>query len=183
MQIISAGNWTASGMVDYAADSVTLACDVKVAEGAVAVSPGAASGTNVVTLAEGTSIDLLGGSVGGLILSGSGVAQGGTLANPVLRPAFNAEWTSTNGVVTLAADCAVSGSLLVDLGRDESAPVLPPYPRGVLVARYAGSTPPDVSAWNVLAVGGATGLRGKFTAADGEILMDVDFPSTVIIFR
>ena len=33
------------------------------------------------------------------------------------------------------------------------------------------------------AVGGAKGLRGKFTAADGEILMDVQFTFTVITFR
>lgn len=176
-------NWSGGAAVAYAADPVTLACDVKVAEGGLAISPGAASGTNLVTLAAGTTLDLLGGSVGGLILSGSGTISGGTLAAPVLRPAFDAAWQSTNGVVTLAADCAVSGKLLVDLGRGAENPLLPPYPRDILVARYAGDTSPDVSAWNVLATGGAKGFRGKFAAADGEIRMTVTFPSTVIVIR
>ncbi len=176
-------NGSDSCAVVYEDDSVTLACDVMVAEGDLAVSPGAASGTNTITLAEGTSLDLTDGTVGGLILSGAGTVGGGTLDAPVLKPAFNSEWTSTNGVLTLAADCAVSGILRVDLGCTAESPLLPPYPRQVLVAQYEGDTAPDVTEWNIVRSSGTRGLRSEFTAEDGEIVLTVRNPSTLIIFH
>ena len=109
--------------------------------------------------------------------------SGGTLDAPVLKPAFNAQWISTNGVVTLAADCAVNGKLRVDVGRTAGNPLLAPYPRDILVALYADSTPPDVTQWNILRTDGTEGLRGIFVAANGEIRMTVKNPSTVLVFR
>lgn len=178
-------NWnqTLGGAEPCADDAVTLACDVTVAEGALEVAPGAASGTNVVTLTAGTSLNLNGEAVSGLVLAGAGTVAGGTLQDPVLKPAFDAAWASANGVLTLASDCAVSGRLRVDLGYEAETPLPAPYPTDVLVARYQGATPPDVADWGVLRTAGTRGLRGVFTAADGEIRMTVKNPFTLILLH
>jgi hypothetical protein len=121
--------------------------------------------------------------VSGLILAGAGTVAGGTLQDPVLNPAFDAAWASANGVLTLASDCAVSGRLRVDLGYEAETPLPAPYPTDVLVARYQGATPPDVADWGVLRTAGTRGLRGVFTAADGEIRMTVKNPFTLILLH
>jgi len=155
--------WQDDAIVPCADDAVTLACDVTVSEGELAVSPCAASGTNLVTLAAGTTLDLRGQTVGGLVLAGEGTVRNGTLSKAVLRVAPQ----GSDAVITLSSDVTCK-DCLVDLGTNVEVP----YPQGLLVAKYAGAAP-QVAGWKVLRRADSTKLRGNFTAADGEVRVDV----------
>jgi len=166
--------WTSGKITPYAADSVTLACDVSVQEGTLAVSPGAASGTNVITLAASSSLDLRAAAVDNLVLAGAGTVANGTLVAPV----FRVDPAGTEPVVTLAADAAVSGAAEVDVG----AALPPPYPQALVVAHYAG-TAPSVASWKIARHPGSPRLRGAFTAANGNVSVKITHPSTLISVR
>lgn len=73
-------------------------------------------------------------------------------------------WTAQSTPVF--SDCAFSGIVRVDLGRDAADALSLPY-RSLAVARYTG-TAPDVSKWRLV----GTGIRrtqGTFTASDGVV--------------
>ena len=135
--------------------------------------------TGVLDVSEGiVSFDGL--SVAGMRLKGSGTVSGGTLASCTYKVAME-----DGGNVPEALDfsgVAFAGRTKVDLGRAEETALSKPYASDVLVATYSGSAP-DVSGWRVVNTG-VPGLVGSFTAANGEIRMDLtETTSTVIFFR
>lgn len=169
----TAARYTSSGSVART-NPVTLDCDVEVAEGEIAVSPNAANGTNRVTLAAGTAVDLRGAAVNRLVLAGKGTVRNGTLEAPILCASAD----DADSAVTLGADVTLSGRVQIDLGNALAAP----YPQGVVVARYAGEAP-NLTTWRLYNRPGATKLRGAFTAENGEVRVNVYRSGAVVILR
>ena len=85
--------------------------------------------------------------------------------------------TSSNSL--MFANCTFGGGVKVDLGRTAETALARPFPQNVLVARYTGAAP-DVAGWRLVGTG-VKGVRGKFTAANGEVRMDVEPAGVMLI--
>ncbi|MDD4017186.1 MAG: hypothetical protein PHV28_04495 [Kiritimatiellae bacterium] len=121
---------------------------------------------------------------GGVLSNGVAFAGSGTLSgifpSPVLNVALGENGASTESF--LFADATFSGTTQVDFGRTAENPLVPPYPRNVVVARYSGPQP-DVGGWKIRGTG-STKLQGAFRAANGEVLVNVLPPSgTAVLLK
>ena len=122
----------------------------------------------------------LGGGVTakGLRLAGAGSVTGGTFENTTLIAPLGDSGAVT-GAVPVIAGATFTGRTRIDLAR--TTPIAGHYPENVLVATYAGAAP-DVSQWKIVNAG-TPGLAAAFTAADGEIRMDMSERGFVLIVR
>jgi hypothetical protein len=113
---------------------------LSIEEGAATAAPGSMKDGADVSMAAGTSLDLLGGTAQGMVVSGAGTLANGTLAAPTLKLDVPNDPSET-AVPTIAADVAVTGRLTIDVGRTAQRPlavgvVLP-------VAVWASGTDPS----------------------------------------
>ena len=157
------------------ADPVSLAFDglLDVREGSVTVASGACREGGAYKAAEGASVDFGGNSLVGASFAGAGAfanaaVSGATISVPV-----------EDGVAAAPAFDGVSfdGPVFVDFARpDDAAGAL----EGVVVARFVGSAPADLSKWRGKNVG--KGFKATFTASGNEVVANVDkFGMTLIV--
>ncbi|MBQ6330530.1 MAG: hypothetical protein IJI35_16040, partial [Kiritimatiellae bacterium] len=157
------------------ADPVSLAFDglLDVREGSVTVASGACRAGGAYKAAEGASVDFGGNSLVGASFAGAGefanaAASGVTISVPVEDGAAAAP--TFDGVT-------FDGPVFVDFARPgDAAEEL----EGVVVARFVGSAPADLSKWRGKNVG--KGFKAVFTASGNEVVANVDrFGMTLIV--
>ncbi len=154
--------------VEYADDPATLACAgvrVTEGEGAVKISAGA--------IREGTYV------------TGSGTVVDSAFTTPctIKLDAVEADYTWSVAAVPTFDNCSFATDVrhVVTLGRTLDTALARPFRKGVLVARYVGEAP-NVSKWK-LAGTGIPSCIGTFTAANGEIRMDVKLSGMTFILK
>ena len=117
-------------------------------------------------LASGTTLDLLGGTHVGAVVSGAGTVRNGALSAATV-PVRLADGT-TQETLTFAFDdgCSLAQSVTFDLGCSEDEPFEPGSSK-VVLARYTGIVPDGIG-WNLSNIG-VRQKFGDFEFADGEI--------------
>ena len=146
--------------------------------GNVALGANSAQFTGTLDVRQGTADFSANGANAALTaVKGAGTVSGATFGSVVLPITLLPDGSASN-VVTFAG-CTFAGTVRVDLGRTAENPLAKPYPQGVVVARYTGAAP-DVSGWRLVGTG-VKGLRGKFTAANGEVRMGVESSGVMLI--
>ena len=132
------------------------------------------------TVAEEGVLDL-----GGTTWAGAAFGGGdGVIANGVLRGATisldvddaGGDWAAA--AVPTFSGCTFASRVKVDLGRTPENPIILPC-SSLLVARYTGAAP-SMAAWR-LAGTGIDRTGGRFTAANGEIRVEVGQSSGAVI--
>lgn len=147
-------------------------------EGTVAFGANTANFSGTLDVRQGTADFSANGANAALTaVKGAGTVSGATFGSVAL-PITLLPAGSASNVVTFAG-CTFAGTVRVDLGRTAENPLAKPYPQGVVVARYTGAAP-DVSGWRLVGTG-VKGLRGKFTAANGEVRMGVESSGVMLI--
>ncbi len=158
------------------ADPVSLAFSglLDVREGSVAVASGACRAGGAYKAAEGASVDFGGNSLGGASFAGAGefanaAVSGATISVPVEGGV--AEAPTFDGV-------SFDGSVFVDFARPyDAAEAL----EGVVVARFVGAAPANLSKWRGRNVG--KGFKATFTASGNEVVANVDRVGAILIVR
>lgn len=147
--------------------------------GTLKFDAGAFAVTGTVAAVNGT-VDLTdAGTVSNLVVKGAGTISGAAFdKGVVIDPQIGDDWSV--GVAPMFADCTFADRVTVECGHGEGTALALPSPE-VVVARYTG-TAPDVSRWRVRGTGG-TGVRGAFTAANGEIKMTAFVGGLILIVR
>lgn len=97
-----------------------------------------------------------------------------TIANAVIVAPTDENVPTQDGVT-------LSGAVSVDFGRADGDPLPAPYPADLVVAKYTGADP-DVSSWKVIGTGRRS-IKGRFTAADGQVKATLSRNGCVLIFR
>ncbi|MDD2456648.1 MAG: hypothetical protein PHE10_10010, partial [Kiritimatiellae bacterium] len=114
-----------------------------------------------------TTLDLLGGTHVGAVVSGAGTVRNGALSAATVVPVRLADGT-TQETLTFAFDdgCSLAQSVTFDLGCTEDEPFEPGSGK-VVLARYTGIVPDGIG-WNLSNIG-VRQKFGDFEFADGEI--------------
>lgn len=147
-------------------------------EGTVAFGENTAQFTGTLDVRQGTAdFSSNGGAAAFKSAKGAGTVSGASTGALTLPIELLPDGTSSNSL--MFANCTFGGGVKVDLGRTAETALAMPYPKNVLVARYAGAAP-DVSSWRLVGTG-VKGVRGKFTAANGEVRMDVEPAGSLLI--
>ena len=158
------------------ADPVSLAFEglLDVREGSVTVASGACREGGAYKAAEGASVDFGGNSLVGASFAGAGEfanasVSGATISAPV-----------EDGVAAAPTFDGVSfdGPVFVDFARPgDAAETL----EGVVVARFVGSAPADLSKWRGKNAG--RGFKAVFTASGNDVVAKVDRFGMSLIIR
>ena len=146
--------------------------------GTVAFGANSAQFTGTLDVRQGT-VDFAANGVAASFTAakGAGTVSGASMGSLTLPIELLPNGTSSNSL--MFANCTFGGGVKVDLGRTAETALARPYPENVLVARYTG-TAPAVGSWRLVGTG-VKGVRGKFTAANGEVRMNVKSAGVVLI--
>lgn len=149
-------------------------------EGTVAFGADTAQFTGTLDVRQGAAdFSSNGGAAAFKSAKGAGTVSGATMGSLTLPIELLPNGTSSNSL--MFANCTFGGGVKVDLGRTAETALARPYPENVLVARYTG-TAPAVGSWRLVGTG-VKGVRGKFTAANGEVRMNVESAGVVLIIK
>ena len=134
----------------------------------------AADAARAFDVAAGATVDLSGAALAGTRLSGGGTVANATIANAVIVAPTDDNVPTLDGVT-------LSGTVSVDFGRADGDPLPTPYPADLVVAKYTGADP-DVSSWKATGTG-RRGIKGQFSAANGQVTATLSLNGCVLIFR
>ena len=120
------------------------------------------------------------GTVENACFTGPGTVSGGNLARARIYAPAGDDWSVSAAMPTFA-NCTYSGKITIDLGHNESNPlVLPADPQPIVVGHYTGTAP---SAFRVTGTG-SKDVSGLVTAKDGDILLTPSpAPGLLLIVR
>ena len=153
----------------FSGTSHVLGGTLRFAAGSIAAGAGRA-----FDVAVGANVDFSGAALSGTHLSGGGRVANAAFVDAVIVAPTDENCLTLDGVT-------LSGCVSVDFGRADGDPLPSPYPTDLTVMKYVGAAP-DISTWKAIGTGRRS-IKGRFSAADGKVMVTLSRNGYVLIFR